>query len=147
MLVFGNGGSAADAQHFVAELVGRFERDRKPISAICLNCNASVITAIGNDYGFDQIFSRQVSAMAAPGDVVLGISTSGNSQNVLRAFAVALSRDVFSVGLLGCNGGSIGVYPDKSIIVPSDRTATIQEAHGLILHVWAEMIESICRQG
>ena len=137
ILVCGNGGSAADAQHFAAELVGRFERERPEIAAIALTTDTSVLTALANDFGFDQVFSRQVRALGQPGDVLVAISTSGNSPSVLEAVRAALERDLVVVGLSGKGGGLMTALlreQDVHLCVPHDRTARIQEVHLLMLH-------------
>ncbi|MGC9197071.1 MAG: D-sedoheptulose-7-phosphate isomerase [Syntrophobacteraceae bacterium] len=142
VLVCGNGGSAADAQHFAAELVGRFQRERRAWPAIALTTDTSILTAIGNDYGFNTIFSRQTEALASAGDLLVGISTSGNSENVLRAVECARSKAVRSLGLLGGEGGAIGAAVDLALTVPSKVTAHVQEAHIFILHAICLMVES-----
>ena len=146
ILACGNGGSAADAQHFIAELVGRFERDRLPIAGVALNTDSSIMTAVGNDYGFDQIFSRQVSALGQPGDILVAISTSGNSTNVQLAIQSAHERDMQVIALTGKGGGSIGdmLLPhDIHLCVPHDRTMRIQEVHILLLHMLCDGIDSL----
>jgi D-sedoheptulose 7-phosphate isomerase len=141
LLVMGNGGSAADAQHFAAEMVGRFKMERKALPAIALTTDTSILTAIGNDYGFDRVFSRQVEALAAPGDLVIGLSTSGNSPNVLSAIELALERDCQTIGLLGRDGGSIKNICTLALVVPSDDTPRIQEAHITIIHIVCDLVE------
>lgn len=141
ILVMGNGGSAADAQHFVAELVGRFRNERRPLPAICLSGDAATLTAIGNDYGFNNVFSRQVSAFADQDDVVFVISTSGESVNICRAAARARWLGCKTVGLLGRGGGHARFLIDPPLIVPSDSTARIQEAHITIIHILCELID------
>jgi len=141
VLVMGNGGSAADSQHFVAEIVGRFKMERKALPAISLTTDTSILTAIGNDYGFDSVFSRQVEALAAPGDVVIGISTSGNSPNVLKALTLAKERGCRTVGLLGKDGGSIKPVCDLALVVPSEDTARIQEGHITIIDIVCDLVE------
>ena len=142
-LLLGNGGSAADAQHIAAEFVGRFAFDRPPMAAIALSVNTSCITAIGNDYDFELIFSRQIEALGRPGDVVIGISTSGNSNNVLRAVSVARDLGLHTVGLTGSTGGKLKRNVDFCICVPSDETPRIQECHILIGHIISELVEEI----
>lgn len=137
----GNGGSAADSQHLAAELVGRFRRERRAFASVALTTDTSVLTAVGNDYGFETVFERQVEALCAPGDVVIGLSTSGNSENVLRAIAAASSREAHTVGLTGEGGGKLAAQADICLNVPSTETARIQEAHILIGHVLCEEIE------
>ena len=145
VMACGNGGSAADAQHFAAEFVGRFERERPELGAIALSTDSSIITAIANDYHFDQIFSKQVRALGQPGDVILAISTSGNSRNVLAAIEAAHERDLIVVALTGKGGGKIGQVlreTDVHICVPHDRTARIQEVHLLVLHCLCDGVDS-----
>ena len=137
ILACGNGGSAADAQHFAAELVGRFERERPELAAIALSTDSSILTAIGNDYGFEQVFARQVRALGQPGDVLLAISSSGNSPNVIEAVRAAQERDMLVVALSGKGGGRLSALlsdVDVHLCVPHDRTARIQEMHLLMLH-------------
>jgi D-sedoheptulose 7-phosphate isomerase len=141
LIVMGNGGSAADSQHFVAEIVGRFKMERKALPAIALSTDTSILTAIGNDYGFDAVFSRQVEALASAGDTVFGISTSGNSPNVLKALQLARERGCRTVGLLGKDGGSIKSACDLSLIVPTSDTPRIQEAHITMIHIICDLIE------
>lgn len=141
VIIFGNGGSAADSQHFAAELVGRFQKERAPIAAIALGMNVSLSTAIGNDYGFDVIFSRELEAIAKKNDVAIGISTSGNSKNVLEAIKKAKSLGLTTIGLLGCDGGKIKNNCDISLVIPSKNTPRIQENHILILHIVSKLIE------
>ncbi|MDP5116040.1 MAG: phosphoheptose isomerase [Burkholderiaceae bacterium] len=145
VMACGNGGSAADAQHFAAEFVGRFERERPELGAIALSTDSSILTAIANDYHFDQIFSKQVRALGQPGDVLLAISTSGNSRNVLAAIEAAHERDLIVVALTGKGGGKIGQVlreTDVHICVPHDRTARIQEVHLLVLHCLCDGVDS-----
>ena len=146
MLACGNGGSAADAQHFIAELVGRFERERLPLAGIALNTDTSILTAVGNDYGFDQIFARQVNALGQPGDVLIAISTSGNSTNVQLAIEAAHEREMKVVALTGKGGGTIGdllLSNDIHLCVPHDRTMRIQEVHILLLHLLCDGIDTL----
>jgi D-sedoheptulose 7-phosphate isomerase len=142
ILVCGNGGSASDAQHFAAEIVGRFTRERSAWPAVALNTDTSLITAIANDYGYNDIFARQVEALGVSGDILIGISTSGNSKNVIQASVQARAKRMQTIALVGNKGGSLIEHADISIIVPSEVTARIQEVHIFILHFWAEMIES-----
>jgi D-sedoheptulose 7-phosphate isomerase len=142
VLAFGNGGSASDAQHFAAELAGRFERERPALPATALTANTSDLTAIGNDYGFERVFARQVEAHGRPGDLVLAISTSGGSPNVLEAVSEARSRGLSSIGLVGKGGGKLAGMVDVPIVVPSDATARIQEAHITVLHVLCELVDA-----
>ena len=143
ILFCGNGGSAADAQHIAAELVIRFRSsvNRAAIPAMALTVDPSVMTAGGNDIGFDNIFAREVEAFGHHGDVLVGISTSGNSENIIRAFIAAREKGMITVGLLGCGGGKMKELCDYSVIVPSDVTARIQESHIMIGHIWCEIIE------
>lgn len=141
VLVMGNGGSAADAQHLVAELVGRFKMERRALPAVALTTDSSILTAVGNDYGFDRIFSRQVEALAEAGDVVFGISTSGNSPNVQKALEVARYKGARTIALLGKDGGSIKEIAQLPIIVPSDDTPRIQEGHITIIHILCDLLE------
>jgi len=141
ILLCGNGGSAADSQHLAAELVGHLRRDRRALAAIALTTDTSILTAVGNDYAFKDIFARQVQAIGLPGDVFVGISTSGNSENVLVAAQAAQKQGITTIGLLGNNGGKIAPAVDHKVIVPSKDTQRIQECHILIGHIWMEMIE------
>jgi D-sedoheptulose 7-phosphate isomerase len=144
ILVCGNGGSAADSQHFAAELVGRFERERLPLPAMALTTDTSIMTAVGNDYSFKEIFSKQVQAFGQNGDVLLAFSTSGNSENVLAAIDAALERDMRVVAMTGKGGGKIGrllTEADVHICVPHDRTARIQEVHLLAIHCICDGID------
>lgn len=134
LMLCGNGGSAADSQHIAAEFTGRFIKDRKPLAAIALSTDTSALTCISNDYSFADVFARQLVALARAGDCLIGISTSGNSANVIRAVEAARELGVRSIGLLGRNGGKLAALCDEAIIVPSDVTARIQEAHILIGH-------------
>jgi D-sedoheptulose 7-phosphate isomerase len=139
--LFGNGGSAADSQHIAAEFVGRFAFDRPPLPALALSVNSSCVTAIGNDYGFDLVFARQLEALAKPGDVAVGISTSGNSPNVLQGLAAAKKLGLHRVAFAGCTGGKMRGAADYCICVPSNETPRIQECHILIGHIIAELVE------
>ncbi len=141
LLLFGNGGSAADAQHIAAELVGRFAFDRPALPALALSVNSSCVTAIGNDYGFDRVFSRQLEALARPGDVAFGISTSGNSPNVLLGLSTAKNLRLHAIALTGRTGGNLLKNVDHCICVPSDETPRIQECHILIGHIISELVE------
>ena len=145
ILACGNGGSAADAQHFVAELVGRFERERLPLAAVALNTDTSILTAVANDYGYEQVFARQVSALGQPGDVLVAISTSGNSPSVIRAVQAAQERDMTVIALTGKGGGQIGDMlgsHDFHLCVPHERTMRIQEVHGLLVHLVCDGIDA-----
>jgi D-sedoheptulose 7-phosphate isomerase len=141
LLFCGNGGSAADSQHLAAEMTGRFIKDRRPLAAMALSTDTSALTCIGNDYSFDEIFARQVVGLGRKGDVLVGISTSGNSHNVIRAVEEAKKLGMVSIGLLGRDGGQLKSLCDHSIVVPSDVTARIQECHILIGHTLCGMIE------
>lgn len=141
ILIAGNGGSAADAQHFAAELVGRYGFDRPSLPSIALTTDSSNLTAIGNDYGYEYVFSRQLEGLAQEGDLFIGISTSGNSQNVINAFTSAKERGVTTVALAGRDGGKMAAMADYAIIVPSNATPRIQESHLLIEHMICDIIE------
>lgn len=143
IILFGNGGSAADAQHIAAEFIGRFCLERKSLPAIALTSNSSTITALGNDYNFNEIFSRQCESLVEKGDVVFGISTSGKSKNVEKAFKIAKERNANTIGLLGNDGGTMKNLVDISIIVKSSSTPRIQEIHRLIYHIICENVEKI----
>ena len=142
LLLFGNGGSAADAQHLAAEFVGRFRIERQALPAIALTTDSSILTAVGNDYGFDQIFARQVQALGRPGDVAIGISTSGNSPNVTSAITQAAKQELKTIGLAGKDGGSLAKCVDISITVASTNVAMIQECHITIGHILCELVEN-----
>ncbi len=144
LMVCGNGGSASDAQHFAAEFVGRFERERPGLAALALTTDTAILTAIGNDYDFNSIFSKQVQALGTPGDVLIAISTSGNSANVLAAVQAAHAKDMTVIALTGRAGGKLGALlmdTDVHICVPHDRTARIQEIHGLALHCLCDAVD------
>ena len=141
IIIFGNGGSAADAQHIVAEFIGRFLLERKSLPAIALTSNSSILTALGNDYSFNTIFSRQCEALVEKGDVVIGISTSGNSKNVKNGLMISKKMGAVTIGLLGSRGGTIGKICDISIIIDSTSTPRIQEAHRTIYHIICEEVE------
>jgi phosphoheptose isomerase len=147
ILLCGNGGSAADAQHIAAELVGRFAHARRGLPALALTTDSSALTSIGNDFGFEQVFARQVEALAREGDMLIGISTSGNSRNVIEAVRVARELGVTTIGLLGGSGGALKDLVDHALIVPSDDTPRIQECHILIGHIWCAMIDEAFREG
>jgi len=140
-LLFGNGGSAADAQHIAAEFVGRFAFDRPALPALALSVNTSAVTAIGNDYGFDVVFARQIEALGRAGDVAIGISTSGNSQNILQGVATAKKMGLHTVALTGASGGELESAVDYCICAPSNETPRIQECHILIGHIISELVE------
>jgi len=137
----GNGGSAADAQHFAGELVGRFRMDRKAMSVAALTTDTSILTSISNDYGFQAVFSKQLEGLLHKGDVVLCISTSGNSPNIVGALMVARELGAITVGLTGRDGGKMKGLCHRAVIVPNDSTPRIQEAHGLIIHILCELVE------
>ena len=141
VLVFGNGGSAADAQHFVAELVGRMRRERAALSAIALTTDASIVTAVGNDMGFAAVFGRQVEAHGRPGDVAVGISTSGRSPNVIEGLRAGRARGLLTVGLTGNGGGDLAGIVDHLIDVPHPDTQRIQEVHAMVLHLLCQVVE------
>lgn len=147
VLLCGNGGSAADAQHIAAELVGRYEAERRALPAIALTTDTSALTALANDYDFERIFSRQVEALAAEGDCLIAISTSGNSPNVIAAVMAARKLGCKVIGMTGANGKKLAGLADACILVPSDRTARIQEAHITIAHVWCEIVERSITNG
>ena len=142
LLVCGNGGSAADASHFATELVVRFAKERRALPAICLTSDSGILTAAGNDYGFDEIFARQVAAFGVAGDVLICLTTSGKSNNVTRALEEAKARQMKTIAFLGRDGGSTVGIADLDLLVKSDSTARVQEAHQLLLHVLCEIIES-----
>ena len=142
LLVMGNGGSAADAQHFAAELVGRYMLERPAYPAIALSTDTSILTAVANDYGYPDVFRRQVEAHARPGDVVVGISTSGNSENVCRAMVAAKERGAVTIALGGGDGGRMKSLADISLIAPSKETPRIQEAHITIIHILCDVVEA-----
>lgn len=141
LLLFGNGGSAADAQHLAAEFVGRFVKERRALPAIAFTTDSSILTAVGNDYGFDQVFIRQIQALGQPNDVAVGISTSGNSPNVLLALKEASKMGLKTIGLAGKDGGELARCVDVPIVVPASNTARIQECHIAIGHLFCELVE------
>ena len=142
ILVAGNGGSAADAQHLAAELSGRYVKERRALAGIALTTDTSALTAIGNDYGFDFVFSRQVEALGRPGDLFIGISTSGNSANIVKAVESAKELGLKTLGLLGRDGGKLKGMVDDALVVPSSVTARIQEVHQMVYHFWCEAIDA-----
>jgi len=142
ILVAGNGGSAADAQHLAAELSGRYLKERRALAGIALTTDTSALTAIGNDYGFDFVFSRQVEALGRPGDLFIGISTSGNSPNIIKAVESAKELGLKTLGLLGRDGGKLKGMVDDALIVPASVTARIQEVHQMVYHFWCEAIDA-----
>lgn len=142
ILLMGNGGSAADSQHIAAEIVGRFKKERKGMPAIALTTDTSILTSVGNDYGYDYIFARQIEALCRPEDLVIGITTSGNSANVVNAMQAATTIGAFTVGLTGGTGGKLTDICDHNLIMPSAVTARIQEAHIFVGHCLCEILES-----
>ncbi len=140
-ILAGNGGSAADAQHIAAELVGRYGFDRPSIPSLALTTDTSCLTAIGNDYGYDKVFSRQLEGMGQEGDLFIGISTSGNSKNIINAFVSAKEKGITTVALVGRDGGEMAKMADIALVVPSDSTPRIQESHILIGHIICDIIE------
>jgi D-sedoheptulose 7-phosphate isomerase len=147
LLVCGNGGSAADAMHICAELVGRFLRDRRPLPAIALNANPALLTALGNDYRYDSVFSRQVEALARSGDIVWGISTSGNSKNVVEALKTAHTMGAWTIGMTGEGGGALAPHADVLLAVPLAQTPRIQEVHLVTYHAICEAVEAaVCQE-
>lgn len=150
ILACGNGGSAADAQHFAAEMTGRFEKERMELAAVALTTDTSALTAIGNDYGFDHVFSKQVRALGRAGDVLVGISTSGNSTNVIEAIKAAHERDMHVIAMTGRDGGKIAAMlkdTDVLLNVPYPRTARVQENHILLIHAMCDCIDSALLEG
>ncbi len=143
LILMGNGGSAADAQHIAAEFVGRFKKERRPLPAIALHTNSSAMTAIANDYSYDEVFSRQIDAFANRGDIVIGISTSGNSENVVRALERARDKGCFTVAMSGKSGGRMKNIVDMPILVESDDTPIIQEVHITIGHIISKIVEDM----
>jgi D-sedoheptulose 7-phosphate isomerase len=141
LVLFGNGGSAADSQHIAAELVGRFEKERKPLPALALHANTSSLTAIANDYSYEAVYSRQVEAFCLPGDAVIGLSTSGNSQNVVKGIEAAKKIGCLTLAMTGSNGGRCADLADYSIKIASKRTAIIQECHIAVGHIISKIIE------
>jgi D-sedoheptulose 7-phosphate isomerase len=141
ILLCGNGGSAADCQHLAAEFTGRFQAERPPLAALALTTDSSALTCIGNDYGFEHVFARQVHALGRPGDCLVGISTSGRSANVRLAMAAARERGLSTIGLLGRDGGDIAPLCDLAVVVPGADTARIQEAHLFVEHAWCALVE------
>jgi D-sedoheptulose 7-phosphate isomerase len=141
VMLAGNGGSAADAQHIAAELVGRYAFDRASLPSLALTTDTSNLTAIANDYGYDKVFSRQLEGMGQDGDIFIGISTSGNSQNIINAFKVAKNKNILTVALVGKDGGDMAKIADIALVIPSDSTPRIQESHILIGHILCDIIE------
>jgi D-sedoheptulose 7-phosphate isomerase len=146
ILICGNGGSAADAQHIAAEFVGRYETERRALPAIALTTDTSALTALANDYDFERIFARQVDALAADGDCLIGISTSGNSPNVIAAVMAARQKGCRIIGMTGAKGKKLAALCDAALMVPAERTARIQEAHITVAHIWCEMVDEMIAQ-
>ena len=143
IMLCGNGGSAADSQHIAAEFIGRFERERSSLAAIALTTDTSALTAISNDYGYDQVFSRQVDGLGQPGDLLIGISTSGNSENVIKAIKAAKAKNILTVALVGDKqNGAMQGFADYTLAAPSSNTARIQECHILMMHTMCQLVES-----
>lgn len=141
LLTFGNGGSAADAMHLAEEMIGRFHRERRPLPATALCADGPAMTCIANDFGYAEVFSRQVQALARPGDVVLGISTTGNSENVLHGLKAGREKSAITVALLGCGGGKAAPLADHAIIIPTNVAALVQEMHIVIVHILCEIVD------
>jgi len=147
ILLCGNGGSAADAQHIAAELVGRYEQQRRAFPAISLTTDTSALTAVSNDYGYQEVFARQVEALAVASDVLIAISTSGKSPSVVKAADQARARGCKTIALTGCSGEPLMSHCDLAVVVPSDRTSRVQEAHITIGHLWCEMVDRALEEG
>lgn len=147
ILLCGNGGSAADAQHIAAELIGRYEQQRKAFPAIALTTDTSALTALSNDYGYDEVFARQVLGLAQPGDLLVAISTSGKSSNIVKAVEAAKGLGCKTIGLTGCSGEPLASSCDFALIIPSERTSRVQEAHITIGHLWCEMVDRAAARG
>ena len=143
ILVFGNGGSAADAQHLAAELINRFQMERPPLPALALTTDSSVLTSIGNDYQFEDIFAKQIKGLGVEGDIALGLSTSGRSPNVLKGLAAARGRGLVTIGLSGGQGGSMPSLCDLLVLAPDSETARVQEVHCLVIHLLCGMVDSL----
>lgn len=141
VILFGNGGSAADSQHIAAELIGRFQKERKALAAIALTTDTSILTALSNDYGYDIVFARQIEGLGQKGDIAFGISTSGHSKNVIEGIKKAKRKGLVTISLTGCGGGPLAKATDISLIVPSKNTARIQESHICIAHAICELVE------
>ncbi len=141
IIFLGNGGSAADAQHLAAELVGRFKKNRKPLAAIAFTTDTSILTAVSNDFGFEELFSRQIEALAKPQDLIVGISTSGKSKNIIQAIKKAKALNLKSIGFLGRDGGDVAGLVDLALIISSDETPSIQEMHQLAGHIICGIVE------
>jgi D-sedoheptulose 7-phosphate isomerase len=147
ILLCGNGGSAADAQHIAAELVGRYEQQRRAFPAISLTTDTSALTAVSNDYGYEEVFARQVEALAVAGDVLIAISTSGKSLSVIKAADQARALGCRTIALTGCSGEPLTSHCDLAVVVPSDRTSRVQEAHITIGHLWCEIVDKVVAEG
>ena len=147
ILLCGNGGSAADAQHIAAELVGRYEQQRRAFPAISLTTDTSALTAVSNDYGYEEVFARQVEALAVAGDVLIAISTSGKSPSIVKAADQARARGCKTIALTGCSGEPLTSHCDLAVVVPSDRTSRVQEAHITIGHLWCEIVDKVLKEG
>lgn len=141
LILCGNGGSASDALHFAGEIVGRFQKERSPWSAIVLNADVATVTAIANDYGYEDVFARQAEGHIKKGDILIGISTSGNSENVYRAIEVAKKKEILTAAFLGKDGGKIGKYADIPIVIPCQTAARVQESHIMLIHIICEIVE------
>jgi len=141
VILFGNGGSAADSQHIAAEFIGRFQKERKSLPAIALTTDSSILTALSNDYGYDIVFARQIEGLGQKGDIAFGISTSGNSRNVIEGIKKAKRKGLSTISLTGCGGGKLAKLTDISLVVPSKNTARIQESHICIAHTICELVE------
>ncbi|TET92979.1 MAG: SIS domain-containing protein [Desulfobacteraceae bacterium] len=146
LMLCGNGGSAADAQHIAAEFVNRFQLDRHPLPAMALTTDTSIITSVANDYGYEEVFSKQIQALGVEGDILLAISTSGNSKNILSAIRTAKEKHLYTVGLIGGDGGEMVTLVDLSLVVKSNQTPRVQEAHILTGHIICELVEYILFQ-
>lgn len=142
LFIFGNGGSAADSQHIAGEFIGRFQKERRSLPALALTTDTSILTCLGNDYSFDIIFARQLEGLAQAGDIAFGISTSGNSKNVIEGIKVAKKKGMHTISLTGCDGGKLAKLTDTSIVVHSKTTARVQESHICIAHIICELVES-----
>lgn len=146
ILVAGNGGSAADAQHFAAELAGKFMIERKGLPVMALTTNTSILTAIANDFSYEEVFARQIDACGKPDDLFFGITTSGNSRNIILGMKRAKERGLTTIGLLGGSGGDVKDLCDMSFIVPSKNTQSIQESHIMLIHIWCAMVDDFCER-
>ncbi len=143
LLFMGNGGSASDSQHLAAEFVGRYEKERRPLAAIALTTDTSILTAVGNDYGFEKIFERQIEALGKKGDILFAISTSGNSKNVLQGVRKAKELGLYTIGFTGGMGGELKSLVDLALVIPSKKTSRIQESHILIGHILCECVDEL----